>query len=508
MCGMTRRQVLASVAGVGVGAMLPGLGMWGQATQPREVGPDAGEATGGKRGPNVLMIAVDDLRPQLGCYGHAMMRSPHIDALAQGGTRFDRAYCQVAVCGASRASLLTGMRPTRERFLQFNTWAEKDAPDAMPMHGAFARAGYETLSLGKVFHHKGDFAQHWTREPWLPEGAFPGYANQDGSGKQGPTEAGDVEEAAYPDARLAERAISEMRRLKDADRPFFLAAGFLKPHLAFACPKKYWDLYDPKDIDLADNPLAPKGAPAVAMHDWGELRAYAGIPKKGPLDDDMARTLIHGYYACVSFVDAQIGRVLGELDRLGIADDTIVVLWGDHGWHLGDHGLWCKHSNFETAVHVPLIVRTPRLEKSGASRTPIGRDVGQSSEALVEFVDLYPSLGALCGIEMPKEQLQGTSFVPLLQQPGRAWKKAAFSQYMRGQGVLGESMRTERYRLTRWSGRGGGVAGVELYDHEVDPGENTSIADTPEGRGVVKELTARLDAGPRAAAIPTLRRVF
>ena len=330
--------------------------------------------------------------------------------------------------------------------------------------------------------------------------ASPGYANQRKYRKGPPTEAAEVEDAAYPDGRIADRTIEELRRLSGGTKPFFLATGFLKPHLAFACPKKYWDLYDPDEIDLADNPFAPKGAPAVAMHEWGELRAYADVPKRGPLDDAAARRLIHGYYACVSFIDAQIGRLLSELDRLGIADNTIVVLWGDHGWHLGDHGLWCKHSNFETAVHVPLIVRTPELRASQASPKPVGQGVGQSSEALVEFVDLYPSLCSLTGVEPPEGQLQGTSFVPLLEQPGRKWKEAAFSQYMRGGAVLGESLRTDRYRFTRWSGRGGNVAGLELYDHAADPGENINIADTPGAGDAVRRLTAMLDAGYEAAS--------
>ncbi|MHC4742749.1 MAG: sulfatase, partial [Planctomycetota bacterium] len=310
----------------------------------------------GRKRPNVLFIAVDDLRPQLGCYGHKQMISPNIDRLAAEGVTFLRSYCQVPVCGASRASLLTGTRPTRNRFLGYATWAEKDYPGATVLPKHFKSNGYHTISNGKIFHHRTDCKDGWSEPAWHPrgDGNWRNYVTTEskriarGNSGGGPAyESADVPDNAYFDGKIADKGISDLRCLKDMDKPFFLALGFLKPHLPFNAPKKYWDMYKREEIDLADNPFRPKGAPDAALHNWGELRSYAGIPKKGPLSEDMARTLVHGYYACVSCTDAQIGRVLDELKRLGLDDNTIVVLWGDHGWNLGEHGLWCKHCNFE-----------------------------------------------------------------------------------------------------------------------------------------------------------------
>jgi arylsulfatase A-like enzyme len=336
----------------------------------------SGQGDGNGR-PNVLMIAVDDLRPQLGCYGHKQMISPNIDALAGRGLLFKRAYCQVPVCGASRASLLTGLRPTAKRFVTYKTWVRKDAPDAVSLPGWFRRQGYETIGYGKVFHHRQDCSQDWTKLRFVD--GFPGYVTDESKKigqrykkKRGPAiECADRPDSDYPDAEIADKCIEDMRRLAKADKPFFLATGFWKPHLPFAAPKKYWDLYDREKIDLADNPFAPKGAPRQALHRWGELRGgYTDIPSKGPLSDDKARELIHGYYACVSFIDAQIGRLMAELKRQGLADNTLVVLWGDHGWNLGEHGLWCKHCNFETSLHSPLILAGPGVPE-GRHRLPV-----------------------------------------------------------------------------------------------------------------------------------------
>ncbi|MBS3821964.1 MAG: sulfatase [Phycisphaerae bacterium] len=391
----------------------------------------AGQADDKDR-PNVLMIAVDDLRPQLGCYGHEQMISPHIDALAGRGVLFKRAYCQVPVCGASRASLLTGLRPTNRRFVTYKTWARKDAPDAVSLPGWFRRQGYETISRGKIFHHKTDCKDAWSTLDRLR--GFPGYVMAESrqigrayrkkhgnSHKQGPaTECADRPASDYPDGKVAERCMTDLKRLAKADKPFFLAAGFHKPHLPFAAPKKYWDLYDRSKIDLADNPFAPKGAPRQALHNWGELRGYyTGIPANGPLSDVQARELIHGYYACVSFIDAQIGQLLAELKRQGLANNTLVVLWGDHGWNLGEHGLWCKHCNFETSLHSPLIFAGPGVAE------------GKSTDALVEYVDLYPTLCDLAGLRQP-DHLEGLSMAPLAHKPDRPWKQAVFSRYHKG----------------------------------------------------------------------------
>ena len=275
------------------------------------------------------------------------------------------------------------------------------------------------------------------------------------------------------------------------DQPFFLAVGFVKPHLPFVAPKKYWDLYSADDIKLAENSYPPKGAPEYATTNWGELRAYYGIPKKGPLSDEQARNMIHGYYAAVSFMDAQVGRVLDALEREGLADKTVVILWGDHGWQLGEHGMWCKHTNFETSARAALIISVPGQKAAGAK-----------TNALVEFVDIYPSLAEICGLPAA-EGVEGTSFAPLLSDPKQPWKTAAFSQYPRqipnvGQG-MGYSIRTDRYRLTEWSVPKKDFREYELYDHETDPGENVNLADLPEHADTAKKLAAQLHAGWQAA---------
>lgn len=438
---------------------------------------------GNGKNPNVLFIAVDDLRPQLGCYGHKQMLSPNIDRLASEGVLFTRSYCQVPVCGASRASLLTGVRPTRDRFINYNVWAEKDLPGALSLPKHFKDNGYHTISNGKIFHHSNDCRDSWSEDPWRPKGPWQNYlleksrkiARKNQRGKGPAFESADVPDNAYFDGMIADKAVSDLKRLSDMDKPFFLALGFFKPHLPFNAPKRYWDLYKREKIDLADNPFRPKGAPDAALHNWGELRSYAGIPPKGPLSEELARTLIHGYYACVSYTDAQIGVVLSELDRLGLRKNTIVVLWGDHGWNLGEHGLWCKHCNFETSLHSPLIVTAPGIK------------AGQRTNALTEYLDIYPSLSELCSLPLP-EHLHGKSFVPLMKNPNRPWKEAVFSRYYNG-----ESVKTDRYRYTEWHRKNGTRYARMLYDHKTDPHENVNIAELPQNTAVVEKLSKMLE---------------
>ncbi len=437
---------------------------------------------GGGKKPNVLFIAVDDLRPQLGCYGHKQMLSPNIDGLAADGVTFLRSYCQVPVCGASRASLLTGVRPTRDRFINYNVWAEKDLPGALSLPKHFRKNGYHTISNGKIFHHSNDCKDSWSEDSWRPRGPWQNYlleksnklARKNQRGKGPAFESADVPDNAYFDGMIADKAVSDLKRLSDMDKPFFLALGFFKPHLPFNAPKRYWDLYKREKIDLADNPFRPKGAPDAALHKWGELRSYVGIPPKGPLSDELARTLIHGYYACVSYTDAQIGRVLTELDRLGLRKNTIVVLWGDHGWNLGEHGLWCKHCNFETSLHSPLIVTAPGIKG------------GTTTNALTEYIDIYPSLSELCDLPLP-EHLQGTSFVPLMKKPNRLWKNAVFSRYFNG-----DSVKTDRYRYTEWRRKNGTRYARMLYDHKTDPYENVNISELPQNKEIVEKLSKML----------------
>jgi len=479
----TRREFL-KLAGRGAAAL-----MMAPAALPRVAAAMA------KRGTyNVLFIAVDDLRPQLGCFGHSNMKSPHIDRLAARGTLFARTYCQQAVCAPSRASIMSGCRPDTTRVYNLQTPLRTTMPDVLTLCEHFKTSGYTAISLGKIYHHgKRDDPRGWSEDPWRPTGDWKGYGYLTPEAQaivakttrgRGPAyECADVPDEAYPDGAVATKAVETLRRVKD--RPFFLAVGFYKPHLPFNAPKKYWDLYPEDTIDLADNPFKPKGCPDIAMHNWGELRNYPGMPKKGPVSQEQARTLVRGYYACTSYTDAQIGRVLDELDRLGLADKTVVVLWGDHGWHLGDHGLWCKHSNFETAVHAPLILAAP------------GYRGGQKTRRLAEFVDIYPSTCELAGLPVP-EHCEGASLVPLMKDPAWPWKTAAFSQYPRGR-VMGYSMRTDRYRFTRWQARDGAAVATELYDHQSDPAENVNLADQPKHRKTVEDLKAIFKKGWRGA---------
>ena len=296
-----------------------------------------------------------------------------------------------------------------------------------------------------------------------------------------------------PTARTAEQAIRALHQIRA--KPFFLAVGFLKPHLPFVAPKKYYDLYPAGTTRTAKNVFPPAYAPPFALHDSAELRAYTDIPMSGGVPPYKARELVRGYYASVSYVDAQIGRLLGALDDLGLRERTVIVLWGDHGYHLGDHGLWNKYTNFETATRTPLIVSAP--DRRGA---------GRKTEALTELVDVYPSLCDICGLERP-DGLEGSSFLPLFKDPDRLWKRAAFSQYPRdipgaGDG-MGYSMRTDRYRYTEWLVKETGFRARELYDHQTDPEENSNIANDPANLSLVNGLTGMLHEGWRASLPPT-----
>ncbi|HSB60493.1 MAG TPA: sulfatase [Vicinamibacteria bacterium] len=485
-----------------------------------------GQARAGKtaKRPNVLLILVDDLKPALGAYGDRLAKSPNIDRLAKRGVLFERAYANQAVCAPSRNALLTGLRPTSTGVYDLGTNFRLATPDAVTLPQWFMQQGYRAEGLGKVFHvghGNHEDAASWSVPHWKTD--VVAYALPGSGAPQGPTreealfgntpaaearrlprgaayEAADVPDDAYPDGRLAEEAVRRLRHAKASpDRPFFLALGFVKPHLPFCAPKKYWDLYDRDAFTLPVRRTPPDGAPPYAPQFGGELRQYREIPEEGALDDELQRTLIHGYYAATSYADAQVGRVLDELDRLQLADDTIVVLWGDHGWHLGDHGMWCKHTNYEQAARIPLVVSAPDM-----------RNRGMRSAALVETVDIYPTLSELAGWPEPgvPQGLDGISFARLLDQPGSSTREAVFHAYprevpSRGGALVGRAVRTERYRLVEWKQPGAppGTAEMELYDYETDPGETRNLAaDQP---AVVGELRARLAA--QGEAKPPLR---
>ncbi len=472
---------------------------------------------------NVLFIAVDDLRPQLNCYGYKNIHSPNLDRLASQGLLFNRAYCQQAVCSPSRTSLLTGLRPESVGVTDLNTHFRENKPDVVTLPQHFKNHGYYSRSFGKIFHPGLDDPRSWSDSSWWSR--FPDkynyqdslidadikkafdkfYANFQAISKnmtegekleamrkkpRGPSWASpDVPDTMLADGECASEVIRMINRIKD--RPFFIAAGFRKPHLPFVAPKKYYDLYPEDSIILADNNHLPENAPEIAGTNWGELRKYADIPKEGPVSESKARQLTRAYYACVSFIDAQIGKLLDELDRLDLRKKTVVILWGDHGWHLLEHGLWCKHTNYEIATRVPMIIRVPGMQSAG-----------RRTNALTEFVDIYPTLSELCGLPHPAH-LEGTSFIPLLEDPEHPWKKAAFSLYPRNLpetgDIMGRTVRTERYRFVEWANKDSSFYQIELYDHDIDPDENSNIAADPENIALVKQLTQILHAGWREA---------
>ena len=464
--------------------------------------------------PNVLFFAVDDLRPEFGAYGAGHVHSPNLDRLARSGVTFTRAYCQQAVCSPSRTVVMTGTRPDTSKVWDLEPHFRKALPDVVTVGQHFKQNGYFVQGMGKIFHGGFDDVPTWS-VPWQTPRANGAYARPENvaltqrapavvppgdrkaarkaaKGPRGPAfESADVTDNYYTDGRTAELAVETLRELGKKGAPFFLAVGFSKPHLPFVAPKKYWDLYDPAKISLAPNRFRPRGAPEYAILPGGELRSYHGIPE-GPIPDDLARHLKHGYYAAISYMDAQLGRVLDELERQGLRQNTIIVLWGDHGWKLGEHDAWCKHSNSENDTNAPLLLSAPWLGTAGAK-----------SRALVEFVDIYPTLADLAGLPLPSH-LEGLSFKPVLEQPDRAWKTAAFSQYPRpngGRNLMGYSMRTDRHRFTVWVDRGDQVKveAIELYDHQADPQENQNLAGEPGQKALVDRLMGQWRAGWRGA---------
>ena len=492
---------------------------WFTAVLPVFGGLDLRAAEAAPPRPNVLFIAVDDLRPDLGCYGRDYIKSPNIDALAKNGTVFQRAYCQQSVCSPSRTSVMTGMRPDTTKVWDLRTHFRDAQPDAVTLGQAFKNSGYLVQGMGKIYHGKLDDEPSWS-VPWqtpkapkyvLPESlemekaaeAATGGKVPEGQGKpskansRGPAyECADVPDDTYQDGKVADLAVETLKELAKKDQPFFLAVGFVKPHLPFASPKKYWDMYDPAEIKLATNRFVAKDSPKYAVNvNDGEIRAYSGIPPTGDMPDDLARKLRHGYYAAISYTDAQIGRVMAELKTLGLDKNTIVVLWGDHGWNLGEHSLWGKHTNVENDVNSPLIISAPGQKAAG-----------KTSAALTEFVDIYPTLCDLAGVPFP-DGLEGVSLKPLMDNPELPWKTAAFSQYPRksdGQALMGYSMRTDRYRFTVWVDRDDHtkVDAVELYDHQTDPEENTNVAKDPANAELVKSLMKQWEGGWQAAKPP------
>ena len=486
--------------------------------------------------PNVLFVVIDDLRPELGCYGNEDIKTPNIDRLAKSATVFTRAYCQAAACAPSRAAALTGLRPDTSRVWDLRGKFRVNMPDVVTIPQHFHTHGYHTVSMGKIFHnHMPDRvsfvepdlrpARYMTPEmiDRDPESFYHdeelnkelaqvrqrrleknpnAYAGGWAYGKS--TESFDAPDNQFYDGAQTELAIETLKRLKTKQQPFFLAVGYYRPHLPFVAPKKYWDLYDPEKLKMAPNPFLPKDSPIMAMNSMYELKAcydleYVKHPAESRLTEAEARRLKHGYYASVSFVDACVGKLIDSLTDLGLEEDTIVVVWGDHGWKLGEHSSWCKQTNYEIDVRVPLLIRVPGQKSKGAK-----------CDRLVELVDLYPTLCEAAGLPVP-DNMEGTSCVPLLNDPKREWKSAAFSQYHRNPRVtpdrgryMGLSMINQRHHYVEWwtwdhvAGKTGSKVATELYDLQADPLENTNIAASAD-KSLVNQLSKNLHLGWKSA---------
>ncbi|MGQ1786807.1 sulfatase [Saccharicrinis sp. GN24d3] len=488
--------------------------------------------------PNVLFISIDDLRPNLGVYGDSIAVTPNIDQLAGEGLTFRETFTQCAVCAPSRASLTTGVRPDSTRVWHLGDKFREINPDAVTMPQYFHKHGYYTVNLGKIFHNYMPDSVSWD-EPDLRPARYkrPGWLKRDGETfyiseevaksqvikrdsllklrpiryadgwNTGPAwEAADVHDTMYYDGAQNKLALKTLTRLAKMDKPFYVGLGFFRPHLPFTAPKKYWDLYDPAKIPLAENPERPENTPIYTMNSMYELRHYDGFNHIGHptseyrMSEDTVRLLRHGYYASVSYVDALLGDLFEHMKKIGIYDNTIIILWGDHGWKLGDHNSWGKMTNYNIDLKVPMIIRTPNQKNRGAH-----------TFELTELVDMFPSLCELAGIPVP-DYMQGTSFVPLIENPEREWKKAAFSQFHRrpkvsadGKRYMGYSINTKEYHYIEWyawsmeTGTRGEFKDAELYDSKNDPYETVNIADKENMSDIKAQLSKQLKDGWRKA---------
>lgn len=445
--------------------------------------------------PNILLIIADDLRPDLGCYGDSIAITPNIDRLAQQGLVFERAYCQQAVCNPSRASMLTGLRPDTLRVWDLATHFRQNLPEVETLPGFFKRKGYHTRSVGKIFHNDTRRAVNrpsmadpvsWSVPPLLSTGAHweDWVVPNDPFGAERKAESLqrlDVPDEAYFDGQVAALAVAAIKDLSESTEPFFLAVGLWKPHLPFNAPKSYWELYpeeafSPQAIDSA------YGMPDLAQHAWHELRTYTDVPEEGPLADELARALRHGYYACNSFLDAQVGKILDQLEASGFSDNTIIVFVSDHGFHLGERNLWGKTSVYELDARVPLIVSAAGVSLPN-TRT----------KAIVELIDLYPTFVDLAGFPVPKN-LEGQSFLAHLMDPSLPGKSYALTQgpqpyYTRNWSAMAYGLRTERFRYIEWRClETWAIIESEIYDHESDPAELTNLMQQFQNSDKLKEL--------------------
>lgn len=473
--------------------------------------------------PNILLITVDDLKPDLGCYGNRFVKTPNIDRLAGQGTVFLNNYCQQAVCAPSRMSMFTGLRPDSTRVTDLQTDLRTVLPNALTLQEYFKNNGYETMGCGKVMHGSKDEDPPSWSVPFMHDEDLPyvygrpvpadlqyqspeihkAFAQVEKENIKGwkkkkdrlaelnarpATECLEVLDRAYADGAMTHWAVEQIWR-RTREKPFFLTVGFHKPHLPFVAPKKYWDLYNRAEIKPSPVQVPPQGAPAYAGHTWGEMRAYSDIPQLGNLPIERHPELIHGYYACVSYIDEQVGRLLDTLRETGVLNNTIIILWGDHGWHLGDHGWWCKHTNYEQSTKAPLIISAP------------GFPMSRKTESMTEFVDVFPTVCELAGLPIPGKS-EGKSLAPLLRDPMQTVKEFSVSQFPRGD-KTGYAFRTPTHRMVLWMKNGWNskqpfdeslIDAKELYDYNRDPLETVSLHSDPASRDTLNYLL-RLAAG-------------
>lgn len=487
--------------------------------------------------PNILFIVFDDLRPELGCYGNAEIKTPALDRFAAEGMIFTQAYCQAAVCAPSRASALTGLRPNSTRVWHLGDEFRKINPDIVTLPQHFSKFGYHTVSMGKIFHNHMPDSVSFDEPDLRPEEyRTPDMIDRDAESfyydeniklelrkvrderlKRNPdayaggwaygraTECSEAPDDAFYDGAQTKLAIQTLKRLKDKEEPFFMALGYYRPHLPFVAPKKYWDLYNRDSLSLAKNPFLPIDSPVMAINSAYELKGcydleYVKHPAEFQLSEQTARLLKHGYYASVSYVDACFGVLMDSLKEMGLDKNTIVVVWGDHGWKLGEHGSWCKQTNYNIDTRVPLIIRPPLYKQAG-----------KKCNKLTELVDLFPTLCDLAGVNIP-ENMEGSSFKLLIDNPVREWKSAVFSQFHRRPKVspdrkryMGYSIVTAEYHYVEWHYWDNekkittGLAARELYDLSTDPDENRNISNKSEKNKIVRKLAQQLKSGWRGA---------
>ncbi len=477
---------------------------------------------------NVLFIAVDDLKPDLGCYGDTYAITPHLDQFAEKAVVFNNNMCQWAVCGPSRASLLTGKRPDYTKVRDLKTRMRDINPDIVSIPQYFKQNGYLTMGVGKIYDprcvdenlDKPSWSVPFYKEWDIPynkkygKPVFGYYQNPKIKNRikemltqanakgiknpqlyvrkhyKPPYEISDAPDDAYVDGAIANQGMKLLETAAKQDKPFFVAVGFKRPHLPFVANKKYWDLYDPDKIPLAKYQEMSIGGPKLAYHSSNELRSYKDDTIEYKLDANnllrldrkTQKKLIHGYYACTSFVDVQVGKVLNKLKELGLDKNTIVIIWGDHGWHLGDHSLWNKHSNFEQATRAPMLIYTPKNIKPAMINSP------------TEFVDIFPTLCDLTGLQIP-DNLDGKSLKPIIDGTTSKIKNIAVSEISRGK-KTGYSFRNDRYRYTVWINKKVSTDPIyetdifaeELYDYVDDPLEKINFVKNPEYQKILKQM--------------------